>query len=405
METTPFVRRFAVRAGIAVSALTYLPSPFDSLPVVGEVLWDGNVHVWMPVVRLAGKLFGATVPDYQMTGSGDTLFDWLRLLCVVVLGLSLGTAWTLAEKRLDSSKLQDVLVDYLRLVLMMAMFSYGWSKVTLGQFPPLADWRLAQTYADSSPMGLLWRFMAFSPIYERFAGGLEVLSAVLLVSRRTATLGALVAMGVMANVVMLNFCFDVPVKGYSMILLFTAVAIAAPSAKRLFQALVLGQAVEAADVTPKYLATGKRRWARMAPFGGFALLSLYVFLPSTEVENRVEQKGPFTGEYVVVDQSAGPREQTVSITDWTFKLKPAVGPLVQWKCDQSKEKKVLMLASMKDPNVKPELKFEEAGDGKFRVSGDLNGTPLDLLIRRAALKDGELLTRGFHWVSEFPYNR
>ena len=79
--------------------------------------------------------------------------------------------------------------------------------------------RLLEPYGDSSPMGLLWTFMGASKGYSIFCGGVEMLAAILLFVPGCATLGALVAMGAMANVFMLNMCYDVPVKQYSFHLL------------------------------------------------------------------------------------------------------------------------------------------------------------------------------------------
>jgi uncharacterized membrane protein YphA (DoxX/SURF4 family) len=122
----------------------------------------------------------------------------------------------------------DFTRDFLRLGLAVTMVVYGFSKVWVRQFPPLDEWTAFQSYGDSSPMGLLWRFMGHSPTYERFTGFAEVLAGVLLATRRTATPGALVMVAVMANVVMLNFCFDVPVKLASTHLLVFALVSARP---------------------------------------------------------------------------------------------------------------------------------------------------------------------------------
>ena len=51
--------------------------------------------------------------------------------------------------------------------------------------------------------------------------------------RRTTTLGALIVAFVMTNVVMLNFCYDVPVKLFSLHILAFALFLVAPDAKRL----------------------------------------------------------------------------------------------------------------------------------------------------------------------------
>lgn len=57
-------------------------------------------------------------------------------------------------------------------------------------------------------MGLLWRFMAFSPTVQFLAGLAEVVAAVLLLFGRTAWLGALLAAIDMSVVFLLNLTFD-----------------------------------------------------------------------------------------------------------------------------------------------------------------------------------------------------
>ena len=95
------------------------------------------------------------------------------------------------------------------------MILYGASKVFMGQFGPPGFGRLLETYGDSSPMGLLWTFMGFSQGYTFFAGLAEMLGGVLMITRRTTLLGAMVSAGVLSNIVLLNFFYDVPVKQFS----------------------------------------------------------------------------------------------------------------------------------------------------------------------------------------------
>ncbi|MFY9224894.1 MAG: hypothetical protein WAQ98_19635, partial [Blastocatellia bacterium] len=69
--------------------------------------------------------------------------------------------------------------------------------------------RLIQPFGDASPMGLAWTFMGASYSYNFFAGMGEMLAGFLLIFPQTATLGALVAIGVISNIVMLNFSYDI----------------------------------------------------------------------------------------------------------------------------------------------------------------------------------------------------
>ena len=87
--------------------------------------------------------------------------------------------------------------------------------------------------------GAIWNFMGYSTPYTVFGGFAELLPAVFLLFRRTALLGALLSFCVLLNIVMLNFCYDVPVKLYSLNLLLLSVVLIAPEVPRLFRIFVL----------------------------------------------------------------------------------------------------------------------------------------------------------------------
>ncbi len=68
---------------------------------------------------------------------------------------------------------------------------------------------------DLSPMRLAWLFIGYSVPYEIFGGLLETVSGLLLSFRRTQLLGSLMTLATIGNVVMINFCYDIPVKLFS----------------------------------------------------------------------------------------------------------------------------------------------------------------------------------------------
>ena len=110
-----------------------------------------------------------------------------------------------------------------RFFLCEMLLGYGFAKVFPLQFAQPSSFRLAQQLGDMSPMGLLWTFMGYSPSYQMFTGAVEVLAGLLLTTRRTTLLGALVALAAMTHVFALNMCFDVPVKLYSFNYLMMAI--------------------------------------------------------------------------------------------------------------------------------------------------------------------------------------
>lgn len=51
------------------------------------------------------------------------------------------------------------------------------------------------------------------------------------------------------------------------------------------------------------------------------------------------------------------------------------------------------------------MNYEEVEPDMLRLEGDFEGAPTLALLRRQREADSPLLSRGFHWVNEVPFNR
>jgi uncharacterized membrane protein YphA (DoxX/SURF4 family) len=142
------------------------------------------------------------------------------------------------------------------------MLNYGVMKVFDSQFPFPSLASLTGTIGDLPGRNLLWIFMGYSRPYAIFGGAGEVLGAVLLFFRRTTTLGALILTGVLANVVMLNFAYDVGVKQFSLHLLLMAIFLWVPDLRRLADLLILNKPTSPGEVRPP-LSTSWMRIGRL----------------------------------------------------------------------------------------------------------------------------------------------
>ncbi len=228
----PFTRT-AFRFAFVYLLLYNLPFPLNIFPYVDKVgsFYD-SLWTWL-VPRLARAAFNQEVSTV-VNGSGDRTYDFLLVACLLLIALVITVIWTFFDrKRLSYPTLYRWLNLYVRFALATTMIGYSAFKVISSQFPPPTLERLVQSYGDSSPMGLLWTFMGASEAYTRFVGFAEMISGVLLFSRKTSTLGALMSIGVLSNVVALNFSYDVPVKLYSSHLLAEAIFLVLPDARRL----------------------------------------------------------------------------------------------------------------------------------------------------------------------------
>jgi len=205
-------------------------------------------------------------PVTQISGSGDQRIHYLQAATYAALAIAFGLLFLLLDWRGRSIRfLHAMLRIYVRYALAAVLLSYGFAKVFPLQFGELTGERLYGTYGQASPMNLLWTFLAGSPAYTIVSGGLEALAGLLLFFRRTTTLGALLALVVLCNIALLNYCYDVPVKLSSSHLLLMALVLLAPAAPRLWAVLVSHRATDAV------------RLRRPLPLWWFVLLQIAKF--------------------------------------------------------------------------------------------------------------------------------
>ena len=401
------MRAVAVRFGVLLAALFVLPFPVGLVPGTGRLA--GIIHSgWeWAVARFAEYVLRIEPPIFQPTGSGDTTWHWVQAALIVTLAVIGAALWSAVDRK-PRPRLTAALHTYLRYFVAAQMLVYGFAKVYAVQFR--APWigRYDQTIGEMSPMGLLWTFMGHSRAYTIFAGAAEVLGGVLLVWRRTYVIGAFVVIAVMTNVVLLNFCYDVPVKLFSTELLGMAVAIAWPQLRRIISA-ALGYRVDDVPPRPRGSATGERiRFlAKLATLAVFALIPLFY---RTFDRMLVRKPTPLDGVWTVEKMRVNGVDKPALFTDdtrWRKLIICSWGTMVRRATDR---RQLLGRAEVSDRELtivrgfyRQALPYWRVDDTHIIVEGTLDTLQLHLEL---ALDDPPLLrTRGFHWVNEAPFHR
>jgi hypothetical protein len=108
-------------------------------------------------------------------------------------------------------KIELIAETLVRYCLGFVLPIYGATKILDVQFR-LPFVALDTPLGQASGYALTWRFSGYSYTYELFLGLGEFVGAVLLFFRRTTTLGACTLLAILANVALLNFTHDLPVK-------------------------------------------------------------------------------------------------------------------------------------------------------------------------------------------------
>lgn len=423
-----------VRFLVAYVFLYTVPFPLDQLPFVGKV--GGWVNAfWRALVPwTAAHLLRLSHPvSLQPSGSGDKLFDWIQIVCMLGIAAITAIVWSALDRRRRSySRLLAGLRVYLRLYLAVVLYGYAFDKIFPNQFSHLDSLKLTRYIGESSPDGYAWLFLGLSIPYEIFAGCCEATAATLLLFRRTTTLGALVGAGVMTNVFMLNMSFDIPVKQFSFHLLLFLVVVAAYDAKRVANLLLFDRATERVGARPLFESTKRQRWDTALA----ALLIAWVVFSDVRGEWRgyhqfgIGRPLPSLAGIYEVDEVA--KNGVVSpglITDstrWRRLAYNGFGASVRLATDQllsyglrvdsvghkmtfrqAPPDSLLGTAAAEKWSATPiQFTYDAPDHDHLILHGRIAGDSVDMRLHRRAEQSYLLVSHGmFHWVNEVPFFR
>jgi hypothetical protein len=228
------------------------------------------------IIRTANKSFLHIRSELVPTGaSGDTSWGWAEQWLYTILAALGCLIWSVLDrKRSNYSRLNYWNCLFIRFSLSSILFGYGISKLLILQMPFPSLSRLATPLGNYTPMRFFWLLMGYSQPYEFFSGVMEVVAALFLVYRRTATLGTILAFVVFVNIAMLNLSYDICVKLFSIQLVVNCVYLLANEKDRLLNFFVFNKTAGAGGIYQFPYKSRKMRIARIAMKLFFAIFIL-----------------------------------------------------------------------------------------------------------------------------------
>ncbi|WP_378732365.1 DoxX family protein [Nocardia brasiliensis] len=427
--------RFAfVYLGVAMAGQWLFLKLFGSLGVPHE--WVREVgNAWslrLPSDWVAEHVLRLNKPlSWAETGSSDTAAGWVSAFTWLLVAAVATAVWSAVDRRRPN---HAVLNEWFRLLLRFSLATslllYGLVKVLPSQMSFELQ-RLVEPFGDMSPMGLLWAQTAASEPYEIALGLAEVTAALLLLVPLTATAGALLALVVGLQVLLLNLTYDVPVKLYALHLLLLAIALVVPEARRLALFLA-GRRVDAVVRRPLF---AKARWNRVARVIQVVLALWFVFTIFTDALEAWQRYGnarpesPLYGIWNVTEYSlAGqdlpalvtsndqPRPATAIATERLRRVifDNPVSVTVQRMDDSlvtfpgtvdTDQHTVTIAQDMTGKFKFGTFSFQRPEPNRLILDGQLGGRPVRMRLELLDLDRFPLVERGFHWVQETPYRR
>jgi hypothetical protein len=380
--------------------------------VLYQQAWLGSVN-WVGTNILSISYEITILPN----GSGDTTYNYVLIFIFMMMAI-IGTGiWTLFDyKRTHYEKLWYWFVIVLRYYLGTVLLTYGFIKIIQTQFPAPSLETLLQPYGESTSMKLLWTFMGYSKAYNVFVGLAEAGAGMLLLFKRTRLMGALMSIAVMSNVVVLNFCYNIPVKLLSTHLLVISVILLLPDIKRLVAFFVLNKPIASVPLQPVYQsARGKAIYTILKTIivGGFLVFNILQVVGMQQQLAEFSKRSALYGIYDVQEFILNGDTLPALTTDtrrWkrmyihhpgTISIQYMDGGSIYWSCQVDSLHHTMNLASM-GSTVTTAYNYQINHDTLIMTGGDPRTTITFLIKRPESLP---LLNSKFNWINEYPDNR
>jgi hypothetical protein len=217
----------------------------------------------------------------QFIGGAQSFAGWGIVTAIAIIGTAV---WTVVDR--NRTETYNNLYYWIRVIvryrLAIGVIAYGFIKIFPLQSPYPSLSNLNTPYGDFTRWKLLSITLGIVPGYESFLGLVEVIAGLLLLYRRSASVGAVFILLFTGNVFMSNVAYEGGEVVYSLYLIVLALFVLSYDLQRIVTLLVLQQPAAPNRFRPKFTAQWQvyARWGAKAAFFFFFVL-LYSFKTAT----------------------------------------------------------------------------------------------------------------------------
>jgi hypothetical protein len=179
---------------------------------------------------LTGWLFSS--PGKMFALVATSTFEYVGFGLCVLAGLAVSIYREQRPQWGGWEKFDYWTTTIIRYFLANIFIGYGFAKIFHNQFnapSSVLDTRLG----DVSGYDLTWYFFGYSYAYTLFIAFSQILCSFLFFFRRTTTLGAMILLSIISNIVVVNYAFDIVAKMYADVFLAMTLLLLAQDARRI----------------------------------------------------------------------------------------------------------------------------------------------------------------------------
>jgi hypothetical protein len=206
----------------------------------------------------------------------NTLMDWAVILMVSLIG---AVTWSYFDKRRkEYNDLYYLLRVILRYRLAIAVIADALIKVFPLQLPYPSLSLENTNYGDLTDWKIAHLAYGIAPSFEIFLGAVELFAAILLLNKKSASIGAVIITGFVGNVFLSNLGYNGGEAVYALYLLSMAAVLVFYDIQRWHKIIMLGQPSQPNTYRPSFF-TGWKKGGRMILKSAFIfiIIPLYSF--------------------------------------------------------------------------------------------------------------------------------
>lgn len=375
----------------------------------------------------------------------DRTYIYLLYFIMAMVALSGTIIWSVLDrKRTNYQTLYYWLTTGIRYYLAFTLFLFALEKFFKMQFSDLGLYTLTEPVGNMTPMSLAWAFFGYSYGYNVFMGIAES-AALLLLFRRTMTFGAILTLVTLANVMAVNFNYDVHAKMYPTALFVMTLFLLLPHLNRLFQFFFTSQTtslpVIQAPVFRKPWMNYSKSVLKLLLIGYFIIFSVKDYMRFKRRDDNSDIKKMQSGLYGIYDVHSfvmnndtlsnenpqrwnqfvigGERERIRLKGDSMLYMNVSVSSkeilVYSDKMDVAvKEQEIYNELGLKENiynsmdsimaarNIKNRFQFELLDSVTLLLKGRIKNDSVFITAKKqpTAIKDFKLMKNGFHWITE-----
>ena len=389
----------------AVLGIVFIPFSFS----VTIVQLSSTDFIFGKLIRfVSAHLFGIELKNTKVYSDSVSMYVLVLLLLIVAVVIGIAVA-RIKSWRKYRSNILSACYTIACYYLILQLLKYGFGKIFKDQF------YLPEPNTLFTPVGnidkdlLYWTSMGTSRVYNFFAGGVEVLAALLLLFRRTRMAGSLLAFAALLQVAVINFSFDISVKLFSLFLLLLTVYLLAPYCQRLYYSFFSNKSVPAAEPATVIIKHPFTYTSIKCFIIGLILVE--VFLPYIRKNNfnddtakrpylhgAYEVKQMITGTDTITGDAALVKRFFIHRNDYMI-FQNRADEMQDYKLSYDADRYEYILTDYQQRKTGITLHYSDA-DSILQLKYTKGGKPCQLTGKAIDWKKLPLLRKSFHWTSD-----